>query len=83
MHYKNGREAKNGDKVVWLPCDDSTGNNPAFAGILYSATVGGNATCYGRLAPSSKNDHHVDISECLHVDDIAAVDIPDSSRNTG
>lgn len=70
MHYKNGREAKNGDKVVNL-----TGG---MTGILHDADPG-SQTCNGRLAPTSQNDPYVTIGECLHLDDIAAAEIPDAS----
>lgn len=41
VHYKNGREAKNGDKVVLLPSYGSP-----VVGILYDATAG-NDYCNG------------------------------------
>jgi len=66
MHYKNGREAKNGDKVVLLP-----GYNPPVIGILYDA-VAGNDTCNGRLAPISPIDPMPNLAECLHLDDVLA-----------
>lgn len=69
MHYKNGREAKPGDKVV----------TPHGMGILHSVTAQ-STTCNGRIAPISQNDPYVTLSECLHVDDINAADIPDSSK---
>ncbi len=68
MHYKNGRVAKDGDKVV----------TPYGMGILHSTTAQ-SETCNGRLAPVSPNDAWVTIKECLHVDDVMAADIPDSS----
>ena len=46
MHYKNGREAKNGDKVVLLP--DYQGATPVV-GILHNA-VAGNDYCNGSIA---------------------------------
>lgn len=42
MHYRNGREAKNGDKVIQL---DFSGNITAL-GVLHSATPG-NDYCNG------------------------------------
>jgi hypothetical protein len=71
MHYKNGREAKNGDKVVLL------GNQwrPAVAGILYDA-VAGNNDCNGKIAITSANDPMPDLKEVLHADDIAAAKVP-------
>jgi hypothetical protein len=65
MHYKNGREAKNGDKVVLL----SPWSN--VIGILYDATAG-NDHCNGKLAPISPNDPCPNLKECLHLDDVKA-----------
>jgi hypothetical protein len=65
MHYRNGREAKNGDKVVQL---DSNGKLAQF-GVIFDA-VPGNDYCNGNLAPV----HGVVgacMVDCLHVDDVA------------
>jgi hypothetical protein len=67
MHYKNGRPAKNGDKIVSLTY--------GFAGILHSAVSTSNS-CNGRIAPISQNDPYITIKECLHIDDIIAAEIP-------
>ena len=64
MHYKNGREAHNGDKVVLLPQYGSP-----VIGILYDATAG-NDYCNGRLAPIAPNDPTPNLAECLHLDDV-------------
>lgn len=72
MHYKNGRPAKEGDRVVNLV----TG----LTGVLHS-TIAASTTCNGRLAPTSQNDPYVTIGECLHLDDIKAADVPDSSAS--
>ncbi len=66
MHYKNGREAKNGDRVILL----SVYQKPVI-GILYDA-VAGNDACNGRLAQISGNDPMPNLAECLHVDDMKA-----------
>lgn len=66
MHYKNGREAKNGDKVVLLP----SWGAPVI-GILYDA-VAGNNTCNGKIAPTAPNDPCPNLQECLHLDDVLA-----------
>lgn len=69
MHYKNGREAKNGDKVVLM-----NDYGQAALGILYDATAG-NDYCNGKLAPISPSDPCPNLKECLHLDDVkAAVD---------
>lgn len=77
MHYKNGREAKNGDKVVMLQ------NMPdPVVGILHSA-VPGIDTCNGSIRQINGIDYYANLSECVHVDDIAAAlkagMIPDST----
>lgn len=68
MHYKNGREAKNGDKVMIVP--QSYGH--PVVGILYDAQAG-NDYCNGRLAPISNNDPYPNLKECLHLDDAIAL----------
>jgi hypothetical protein len=70
LHYKNGREVKSGDKIISL--------EHGVAGVLHSVNAGAE-TCNGRIAPVSQNDPYVTLSKCLHVDDIAAADVPDSS----
>ncbi len=64
MHYKNGREAHNGDKVIWL-----RSYGCPMSGILYDATVG-NDYCNGKLAPTGSNDPCPNLKECLHQDDV-------------
>lgn len=64
MHYKNGREAKNGDKVLLVPSYGS----PRI-GVLYEATAG-NDRCNGKLAVISPSDPCPDLKECLHIDDV-------------
>lgn len=64
MHYKNGREAKNGDKVLLL---DNYGN--ATLGILYDAKAG-NDFCNGKLAVISTNDPCPNLKDCLLLDDV-------------
>ena len=63
MHYKNGREAKIGDRVV-VP----NSGNP-FIGLLTQATAG-STSCNGRVLPVPiTNEHYVTLGEILHVDD--------------
>ena len=64
MHYANGREAKNGDKVVLFPSYGSP-----TVGILYDA-MAGNDYCNGRIAPIAGNDPCPNLKECLHLDDV-------------
>lgn len=68
MHYRNGKEAKNGDKVVKLAY--SGGGIVAF-GVLHDATPG-NDHCNGSIAPIT-SDTGACICDCLHIDDIAAI----------
>lgn len=67
MHYRNGREAKNGDKVVQL---DMKGGVSGF-GILYDA-VAGNDYCNGMVAPVTGGAGAC-LVDCLHADDLAAL----------
>lgn len=71
MHYKNGRVAKAGDRVINL--------SYGFTGVLHSVNAG-STTCNGRLAAITQNDPYVTIGECLHIDDVAAAQIPDASK---
>lgn len=73
MHYKNGREAKVGDRVVRI----GDAHNPPLIGILHSPVVGSD-TCNARLAVITPNDAYITVKECLHLDDVAAAVIPDS-----
>jgi len=77
MQYKNGREAKQGDQVVYVAGGHST------TGILHSIDVSGPGAA--RLAESSPTDHYVHVKDCLHIDDIEACSpsIPDSSVPIG
>ncbi len=67
MHYANGREAKNGDHVVYLP----TCGQPV-AGILYDAKAG-NDHCNGRIAVTHSSDPFPNLKEVLHADDVKNV----------
>jgi hypothetical protein len=69
MHYRNGREAKNGDKVVQL---SSTGPvKIGVVGILYDAQPG-NDYCNGNIAPLPVQAGAC-LIDCLHADDLAAI----------
>lgn len=67
MHYRNGREAKNGDKIVQLE-----GGKVVAFGVLHSATAG-NDYCNGNIAPIQNPQQYACIVDCLHVDDVASV----------
>jgi hypothetical protein len=69
MHYRNGREAKNGDKVIQLSSMD--GGGIVSLGILFDAKPG-NDYCNGNLAPI----HGITgacMCDCLHIDDVDAL----------
>ena len=65
MHFRNGREAKNGDKIVKLE-----GGKVASFGVLHSA-VPGNDFCNGNIAVIQSPNDYACMVDCLHVDDVA------------
>lgn len=73
MHYKNGRPAKNGDKVLL-----KSSYGAPVVGILYDA-VAGNDTCNGKLAPCSPTDPTPNLAECVHIDDVVVKPYDDGS----
>lgn len=69
MHYRNGREAKNGDQIVMIGgYGDTAGTVTAF-GVLHSA-VPGNDYCNGMIAPVQSPVTNACLCDCLHVDDL-------------
>lgn len=68
MHYRNGREAKNGDKIVQLSID---GGKVVSMGVLFDATPG-NDYFNGMLATPSGYVGAC-LVDCLHADDFAAI----------
>lgn len=69
MHYRNGREAQNGDVVVQLGMSDGKVNS---VGVLYGATAG-NDYCNGNIAPVQSVPACACLCDCLHIDDVAAI----------
>lgn len=67
MHYRNGREAKNGDKIVKLD-----GGHIVSFGVLHSATPG-NDYCNGYIAPVQPSPDYACLVDCLHIDDLDAI----------
>lgn len=67
MHYRNGREAHNGDKIVKL-----NGGKVESFGVLHSATPG-NDYCNGNIAVVQSANDYACMCDCLHVDDLAAI----------
>ena len=66
MHYKNGRPAQNGDKVVLFP-----NYGAPMVGILYDAQAN-NDFCNGKIAATAPNDPCPNLREVLHYDDVKA-----------
>lgn len=71
MHYRNGREAKNGDKVVQLE-----GGAVVACGTLQNATPG-NDYCNGEIVHFRADAGHIKVGacmcDCLHIDDVAVI----------
>lgn len=70
MHYRNGREAKNGDKIIGM----LSGSVDAV-GILRDAAPG-NDYCNGyiqRGLEPSAGDPVACMCDCLHVEDVMAI----------
>ena len=67
MHYRNGREAKNGDKIVQLQ-----DGKIIHTGVLHAATPG-NDYCNGLILQSAQMPAGACMCDCLHVDDLAAL----------
>jgi hypothetical protein len=70
MHYRNGREAKNGDKVVMLDMGNS--GQVVAVGVLHSATPGDDY-CNGYIAPIQQQVQGACMVDCIHADDLAAL----------
>lgn len=69
MHYRNGREAKNGDVVLSLA---GYGAGPAeLVGVLHNAQPG-NDYCNGMIAPIM-GPKGACLIDCLHIDDVMAM----------
>lgn len=68
MHYRNGREAKNGDKVVRL----NGGKIEAF-GVLHGAKSDGGDHCNGSIAIVQSTSEYACLCDCLHVDDVEGI----------
>ena len=75
MHYRNGREAKNGDRVVSF--GNGGGSQIVAVGILRNA-VPGNDHCNGEILSQVQYGTVALIfpacmCDCLHLDDVAAL----------
>lgn len=63
MHYRNGREAKNGDTILFLGAWPKP-----IVGVLANA-IAGNDTCNGQLL-GVQGTYTPNLAECLHIDDV-------------
>lgn len=68
MHYRNGREAKNGDTIIQIGFDGKIN----AVGVLYNATPG-NDYCNGFIAPIQSPVQVACMVDCLHIDDLMAL----------
>lgn len=67
MHYRNGREAKNGDEIIQI----DGGGKITDVGVLIRAQPG-NDYCNGIIANDrTKSFSGACLCDCLHVDDVA------------
>lgn len=75
MHYRNGREAKNGDRIVQI---ETNSGKVTAVGTLQNA-VPGNDYCNGQIVVDGGCQHGVAIiigacmCDCLHVDDLSSI----------
>jgi hypothetical protein len=70
MHYRNGREAKNGDKIVQIGGYGSGQAQIVALGVLYDAKPGSDH-CNGMILPFQSPNTSACLCDCLHVDDLA------------
>jgi len=75
MHYRNGREAKNGDRVVSF--GNGGGSKIEAVGVLQNA-VAGNDHCNGEILVRRQYGQVALIMgacmcDCLHADDVEAM----------
>lgn len=67
MHYRNGRQAQNGDRIVKLE-----GGEVVSFGVLHGA-VPGNDHCNGHIAVVQPANDYACLCDCLHIDDVEAI----------
>ena len=71
MHYRNGREAHNGDKIISL--NGYNGNPINAIGVLFDA-VPGTDYCNGSIASLVGGQvTSACLCDCLHADDLIAL----------
>ena len=73
MHYRNGREAKNGDKIISLAGYDDGMAKINGIGILFDAKPG-NDYCNGFIAPLLGGTIvSACLCDCLHLEDVSVI----------
>lgn len=73
MHYRNGREAKNGDKIIQIGGYGSGAALVNAVGVLYDAKPSGGNACNGNIAPIQNPISGACLCDCLHLDDVAEI----------
>lgn len=68
MHYRNGREAKNGDKIIRINHEGKV----EAVGVLHGA-IPGNDYCNGAIAPIQNGVESACLVDCIHLDDLAEI----------
>lgn len=72
MHYRNGREAKNGDVIVAVVSQYAAGGKNVIlrTGVLHNATPG-NDYCNGTLLPLDGGEvTGACLADAFHIDDV-------------
>jgi hypothetical protein len=69
MHYRNGRIAKNGDRIIQL---DYGSGKIVNIGVLFDA-VPGNDYCNGRIASINNTSDAACLCDCLSLDDLETI----------
>lgn len=72
MHYRNGREAKNGDKVVMIEGYGSGEPVIKAVGVLHDAKPG-NDYCNGTILATAPQQTGACLCDCLHMEDVVAL----------
>jgi hypothetical protein len=76
VHYRNGRAAACGDRVVQISTYYDADGKPypvvTALGVLYDAKPG-NDYCNGSIAPVQQAITGACLCDCLHADDVAAL----------
>lgn len=69
MHYRNGKQAKDGDKIVRLGQD---GKIEAL-GVLHSTRADGGSHCNGTIAVIQSATEYACLCDCLPIEDVGEI----------